>query len=257
MLLAMDVGNTNIKLGLYDEDRLVRHLRVATRPLQTADEYGLLLRDLLSAHGIAPGDVKRAAIASVVPPLNNVLATCVQAQFHIDPVIATAGPALGLRLSGGAATGIDRLLGAAAAYHKYGGPVITCHLGTATTYNAVSHDGVFLGGAIAPGIGIAAEALFERTAKLPRIELVPAPGGPIGKNTVASMQAGLYYGFVDGVDAVIGRLRRELGAPDAPAVLTGGFASLISSASRTATEVDPFLTLSGLRLYVDRLSPRT
>lgn len=254
MLLALDVGNTNIKLGLYDGERLVHHLRIATRPLQTADEYGLLLRDLLAAHRIAPHEVHQAAIASVVPPLNAVLARCLQAHLGVDPVIAKPGPALGLKLGATAETGIDRLLGAAAAYAKYGGPVITCHLGTASTYNAVSHDGVFLGGAIAPGIGIAAEALFERTAKLPRIELVPATSGPIGKNTVASMQAGLYYGFVDGVDAVIGRLRRELGAPEAPAVLTGGFADLISTASRTATEVDPFLTLTGLRLYVQRLA---
>lgn len=250
LLLVVNVGNTQIKLGAFRGDALLGTVRLATRRDRTADEYGLLIADLLRHRGIDPAEIAAIALCSVVPPLMVTLEEAFRDQFGLRPFVITPETRTGLRLRYDNPSGIgaDRLADAVAAYRLYGGPVITVDLGTATTLNAVTEDGVFLGGAIAPGVGISTEALFARAAKLPRIDLAPPNGSVIGKTTVQSMQVGIVYGYAGGVDALVERFRAEMGAPGATVVATGGFAPLISRASHTIQHVDPDLTLNGCKL---------
>lgn len=252
MILVFDVGNTNIVLGVYKERELLVHWRLSTNPHRTADEYGMLLRDLFLHAGISFGEIKALVISSVVPPLMLALEELAEKYFRVKPLVVGPGIKTGLaiKVENPREVGADRIVNAVAGYELYGGPLIIVDFGTATTFDAISAKGEYLGGAIAPGIGISTEALFNRTAKLPRVELVRPPS-VIGKNTVQSMQAGIVFGFVGQVDEIVRRMKAELGGR--PTVLaTGGLADLIARESKTIDHVDPLLTLKGLRIIYER-----
>ncbi len=248
MLLCVDIGNTNIVLGLYDGETLAHHWRIATGRERMADEYGPLLLVQLQHAGRQPADIHDAALASVVPQLTGVFVELCQRYVGVDPLVVDAGVRTGVRLrvDNPREVGADRVLDAAAAFRKYGGPACVVDFGTATTFDAISAEGDYLGGAIAPGVGVAAWALAERTAKLPRVEIAPPPQ-VIGRNTVHSMQSGLFFGYVGLVEGMVARFRRELG-DDMRVIATGGLAELIARETRVFQAVDPWLTLEGLRL---------
>ncbi|MGQ9532744.1 MAG: type III pantothenate kinase [Desulfotomaculales bacterium] len=252
MLLVMDVGNTNIVVGVFEAQQLVAHWRLSTERQRTADEYGLTLRQLLACARIPQGAVDAVVISSVVPPLMPALEQMSLRYFGVTPLVVGPGIKTGLaiRYDNPREVGADRIVNAVAGYTLYGGPLIIVDFGTATTFCAISERGEYLGGAIAPGIAIAAEALFARTAKLPRVEVVRPPA-VIGKNTVHSMQAGILYGFVGLVKEIVQRMKQELGGT--PKVLaTGGLAELIAGETDIIDRVDPQLTLTGLRLIYER-----
>lgn len=258
MILVFDVGNTNIVLGIYKGQKLLEHWRISTNPHRTADEYGMLLRDLFQYAGITCRGIKALVISSVVPPLMLALEQMSEKYFGVKPLMVGPGIKTGLaiRYDNPREVGADRIVNAVAGYELYGGPLIIVDFGTATTFDAISARGEYLGGAIAPGIGISTEALFARAAKLPRVELV-RPATVIGKNTVSSMQAGIIFGFAGLVDEIVRRMKAELGGNPA-ALATGGLAELIARDSKTIDRVDPLLTLKGLRLIYERnLSART
>lgn len=254
MLLAIDVGNSNIKLGAFDGPKLVEHWRIATERHHTEDEYGILLADLFKSRSCSFDDFEAVAISTVVPPLTPTLEQVSRKYFGVVPLVV-GGPGvktgLKVRYDNPREAGADRIVDAVAAHAKYGGPVIVVKFGTATTFDAISAEGEFLGGAIAPGVGISTEALFARAARLPRIDLVK-PRSVIGKTTVESMRAGILYGFAGQVDALVTRMRQEMNAPKARVIATGGLAELIAPETRTVDLVDPFLTLEGLRLIYER-----
>lgn len=252
LLLAIDVGNTNIVAGLYRHRTLINHWRLPTRRDATADELGLQLYGLFGLAGISPGDVTGVAISSVVPPLGPVLEETARRYFACQPLVVGPGIRTGIdiRYEDPREVGADRIANAVAAYARWGGPCIVVDFGTATTFDAISAEGVYLGGAIAPGIGISAEALVEKAARLHPVELV-RPKSIIGRNTVSSMQAGIIYGFVGQVDGICRRMREELGG-QAHVVATGGLASLVAPDSATIEFVEPMLTLEGLRLIYER-----
>ena len=248
MLLAIDVGNTNIAVGVFEGERLRATWNVATDFNKTADEYAVLFLNLLPREGLTLSDIDHAIIASVVPPLEPIFEELSQRYFGISPLVIGPGVKTGVRIctDNPREVGADRVANAAAAHHLYGGPLILIDFGTATTVDAVSKEGDYLGGAIAPGIGIAAEALFERASKLPRIELIP-PEHAIGKNTVASMQSGIIFGYVGLIESLVSRIQRELGSR-VRVVATGGFAEAIAKETKVVDVVDMHLTLVGLRL---------
>jgi type III pantothenate kinase len=250
MLLVVDVGNTNIVAGVYPdgEDQLLLNWRLSTDPHRTDDEYGLLFNGLFAYNGISFNAVTAVVISSVVPPLTPALERMIEKYFRLKPLVVGPGVKTGINIlyEDPKEVGADRIVNAIAAYSKYGGPLVLVDFGTATTFDAVSADGAYLGGAIAPGIGISTDALFEHAAKLSRIELA-RPKSVIGRTTVASMQSGIIFGFAGQVDELVRRIRQELGG-SAKAVATGGFASLIAKETATIDIVDPFLTLEGLRL---------
>ncbi len=248
MLFCIDIGNTNVVMGLYSAERLVTHWRIATDHRRMADEYGMLLLDLFERAEKAPSAVEGVALASVVPPLTGVFEKLCRRYFGCQPLIVSAETRTGIRVryDNPLEVGADRIVNAVAAYHRYGGPACVVDFGTATTFDALSAEGDYLGGAIAPGIGIAAEALFQRTAKLPRIDLVRPPG-VIGKNTVQSMQSGMLFGYVGLVEGMVARFRTELG-PKMRVIATGGLAPLLAAETSVIEAVEPWLTLEGLRL---------
>lgn len=248
MLLGMDIGNTNIVWGIFEGQTLKGHWRLATDPSKTSDEYGILLQTLLHSAGIEADHVTDIILSSVVPSLTGTLEQTFETYFHRLPLTVSADLDTGLTLGyhHPPEIGSDRLVNAAAAYARYRSALIIVDFGTATTFCAVSQAGVYLGGAIAPGLGIAAEALFSRTAKLPKVDLV-RPKTAIGKDTSSSMQAGLIFGYAGLVDELVTRIQSELGQK-ARVIATGGLASLIAPESRTIQEVRPFLTLEGLEL---------
>ncbi|MBE3588931.1 MAG: type III pantothenate kinase, partial [Thermoanaerobacteraceae bacterium] len=211
MILVFDVGNTNIVLGVYKGRELVEHWRVSTGPQRTADEFGMLLRNLFQYSGISFAEIDALVIASVVPPLMLALEQMSRKYFGLQPLVVGPGIKTGLAIKTDdpREVGADRIVNAVAGYELYGGPLIIVDFGTATTFDAISARGEYLGGAIAPGIGISTEALFARAAKLPRVELVRPPS-VIGRNTVASMQAGIVFGFVGQVDEIVRRMKAEL-----------------------------------------------
>lgn len=252
MLLVFDVGNTNIVLGLFDRDGLATKWRIATERHRTADELGMVFKNLFDFRGYTFDQIRGVAISSVVPPLTPILTTMCHRYFDQEPLVIGPGVKTGMpiRYENPREVGADRIVNAVAALRRYGGPLVVVDFGTATTFCAISRDGQYLGGAIAPGIGISTEALFEHAAKLPRVELA-RPRSIIGKNTVMSMQAGIYYGFVGQLEKIVTLIKEEMGEPQAKVVATGGLARLICEGSRLVDQIDPDLTLWGLKYIYD------
>lgn len=248
MLLAIDVGNTNVTMGVFREEELVATWRLATDTHKLPDEYGLLIRSLLPIKGVAPQDVHSIAICSVVPPLTQVFEELSSTYFGFPPLVVGTGTRTGVRIlyENPRDVGADRVVDAAAAYSLYGGPVIVVDFGTATVFDAISRDGDYLGGAIASGIALTAEALYERTSQLRRVELIP-PKTAIGRNTAAAIQSGILFGHVGMVEAMVRRFKAEIG-DDTKVVATGGMASLIQKETSIFDAVNMDLTLIGLRL---------
>jgi type III pantothenate kinase len=251
MLLCIDVGNTNITLGLYKGETLGPRWRLATDHERMPDEFGIQLINLLSHAGVVLDDVECAALASVVPPLTDKWVQVCQLYLNCDPLVVDASVKTGVKIlyDEPGIVGADRIVDAAAAFRLYGGPACVVDFGTATTFDAISPEGDYLGGAIAPGIGIAAEALFQRTAKLPRVELARPPSA-IGRNTTHSMQSGLLFGYVSLVEGMVGRFQAELG-PETKVIATGGLAELIARETMVIQYVAPWLTLDGLRMIYE------
>jgi type III pantothenate kinase len=247
-LFCIDIGNTNIVMGLYQGEELVTHWRIATDHQRMADEYGVLILDLFERADQSPADVEGVIIASVVPPLTSVFQKLSDRYLHQSPLVLDADTPTGVQIlvDHPQEVGADRIVNAVAAHQRYSGPACVVDFGTATTFDAISTDGDYLGGAIAPGIGISAEALFQHTSKLPRTDLAPPPSA-IGKNTVHAMQSGLLFGYVGLVEGLVDRFRAELG-PEMTVVATGGLGSLIAAETDVIDAVDPWLTLEGLRL---------
>lgn len=252
MLLAIDVGNTNIMIGVFRGDKVSVCWRIATQRESTEDELGITIKDLLGHSHLELGDITAMVISSVVPPLMYSLERMAKKYFGLEPLVVGPGIKTGLNIlyDNPREVGADRIVNAVAGFSLYGGPLIIVDFGTAITFCAISAQGDYLGGAIAPGIGISMEALFERAAKLPRVELLK-PLRVIGKDTITSMQSGILYGFAGQVDGVVRRMAREL--PSRPLVVaTGGFAALISRESEVIDRVNPLLTLEGLRIIFNR-----
>jgi type III pantothenate kinase len=252
MLLAVDTGNTHTVLGLFEGSRLVASWRVSTRKDCTADELGALLRALFAGEGLAPAAVDGVIVSSVVPDWNGVLASTAERTFGRSALFVAPGVRTGLPIlyENPHEVGADRIVNAVAAEHRYGRPVVVLDFGTATTFDVVNAKGEYLGGVIAPGLGISAEALFQRAARLSRVD-VRKPGRIIGRTTEESVQAGLFLGYVALVEGVVKRIRAELGV-DAPVVATGGLAPAFSAELDFLAGVEPDLTLEGLRLIWEK-----
>lgn len=249
MLLAIDVGNTNTVLGVFDGEALVTDWRIHTERDTTEDEFNVLVRNLFSLNRIDPASIDKTVISCVVPPMISILdAFCRKFLGHIpiwvDPQQAEAMPNL---YNNPSEVGADRIVNAIAAYHKYRTALIVIDFGTATTFDAISESGEYLGGAISPGIGISSEALFLKASKLPRVEIFKPPAAVIGKDTAASIKAGIIFGYAGLVDGVVKRMKRELGGR-VKVIATGGLAPLLMDTAETIEAVEPDLTLKGLRL---------
>jgi type III pantothenate kinase len=257
MLLALNVNNTNTLIGLYPlteshATQLSATWRISTRPAQTADEYGILIRNLLQSEGVESSAVSSIVIASVVPPVDWILRQFCERYFHQKPLFIEPGIKTGLPvlIDNPSEAGADRIANSVGAYEAYGGPCIVVDFGTGTNFDVISRKGEFLGGAIAPGLNISAEAIFSRAARLPRIE-IRKPEKVIGTNTVGALQVGLFYGHVSMVDGILERMIGELGL-DTKCVATGGLAHLIARESKYITQINDTLTLDGLRIIHER-----
>lgn len=248
MLLTIDVGNTNLTLGIYEDESLGARWRLATDHERMPDEYGLQFVGLLSHAGIQVSDITGICLASVVPPLTSKIVQACEKYLNQNPLVVDAGVKTGVRVryENPKAVGADRIADAAAVQRLYGGPACVVDFGTATTFDAISKEGDYLGGAISPGIGIAAEALFIRTAKLPRVDLQRPPNA-IGRNTTHAMQSGLLFGYVALVEGMVARFRDELGE-DTRVIATGGLAEILAAETEIIEVVAPWLTLDGLRI---------
>ena len=270
MLLAIDVGNTNTVLGIYrldggsgspatglgrrgdEKPELAAHWRVTTHRSQTADEYGVLFVNLFEMHGMAPSQVTHIIIASVVPPVDSTLRPVCELYFHIEPMFVEPGIKTGMTLliDNPTELGADRLADSIAAFERYGGPCVVVDFGTATKFEVISAKGEYLGGAIAPGLGLSADALFNRAARLSRVD-IKRPAKVIGTNTVGHLQSGLYFGYIGLVDGILERIIAELG--EQPRIVaTGGLARMIAEDSRFINEIDEWLTIDGLRILFER-----
>ncbi|MBP2002726.1 type III pantothenate kinase [Paenibacillus shirakamiensis] len=252
MILVVDVGNTNIVLGIYKNRELLHHFRVGTHRHYTVDEYGVLIHNLFQMSHINVKEIEGVIVSSVVPPLMNVLEQMCQTYLGKLPLVVGPGikTGLNLRYENPREVGADRIVNAVAAVEIYGGPLVVVDFGTATTFDCIDDQGNYLGGAIVPGIGIATEALYQRASKLPRIEL-EKPKKVIGRNTIHAMQAGIIFGYAGQVDGIVGRIRKEMKA-EPKVIATGGLAELIASETTSIEEVNPMLTLEGLRLIYER-----
>jgi type III pantothenate kinase len=248
MLLTIDVGNTNITLGLYDGETLGPRWRLATAHERMPDEYGLEFHGMLAHAGYGPGDLTGICLASVVPPLTGYIVEACRNYLHKDPLVVDAGVKTGVRVlyEDPKAVGADRIVDAAAVQRLYGGPACVVDFGTGTTFDAITAEGDYLGGAIAPGIGIAAEALFARGAKLSRVDL-QRPPSVIGRNTPHALQSGLLFGYVGLVEGMVARFRQELGE-EMKVIATGGLAEVVASETDVLEIIAPWLTLDGLRI---------
>ncbi len=251
MLLTIDVGNTNLTLGLYQGETLGPRWRLATVHERMPDEYGLQLLGLLDHAGYRPEDITGICLASVVPPLTSKVVEACRAYLKQEPLVVDAGVKTGVRIryEDPRAVGADRIVDAAAVQRLYGGPACVVDFGTATTFDAISADGDYLGGAIAPGIGISAEALYLHTAKLLRVDLQRPPAA-IGRNTVHAMQSGLLFGYVALVEGMVARFRAELGQ-QMKVIATGGLAEIVARETTVLEIIAPWLTLDGLRIIWD------
>jgi len=252
MLLVIDIGNSNTVLGLYAEDSLLKSWRITTDKTRTVDEYAILIDRLFGFSDLRFKDVRDVIISCVVPPLLNTFVSLCHAYFDKKPYVVGPGIKTGMPIlyDNPKEVGADRIVNAVAAYEKYRRSLIVVDFGTATTFDFISAKGEYLGGAIAPGVAISAEALFERASKLPRVDL-SRPPQVIAKNTVSSMQSGIFYGYVGLVDGIVARMKQESGEP-ALVVATGGLAPLIAADSKAIDEVEPMLTLDGLLIIYHR-----
>jgi type III pantothenate kinase len=252
MLLAVDVGNTNTVLGLYDGDRLAHDFRIETAKGRTTDEYLVVISGLLTIAGVSRSDVTASILASVVPSLNDVWVECVDRAFDHEMLVVGPGIKTGMPIlyENPREVGADRIVNAVAAFERVKDACIVVDFGTATTFDCISAKGEYLGGSIAPGMEISANALFSRAAKLPRAE-ISRPPRAIGRNTIHSMQSGIVYGYVGLVDGLVARLKQEMGC-ECRVIGTGGLARLMEPESTTIDEVDEFLTLDGLRMLFER-----
>lgn len=249
-LLVVDLGNTNIVLGLYRGDELVSSWRLATARDRTADEYGILARQLVG--DAIQSSLEGAIVASVVPPLNSAMTFMIRKYFGIEPLFVEPGVKTGIAIhvDNPQEVGADRIVNCAAAHDRYGGPTVIVDFGTATTFDVVTENAEFIGGVIAPGLNISAEALFARAARLPRVD-IRRPDRVIGTNTVVNMQSGIYFGYLGLVDGILARIKLEV--PNLKRVVaTGGLASLFAEDSEHIDDVDPELTLKGLKIIFDR-----
>jgi type III pantothenate kinase len=255
VLLTIDVGNSHTVLGVFDGAELRAHWRLSTRREQTADEYGILVRNLFAALPLDTARIEAVAIASVVPPVTPVLVELARVHFGRDPLVVGPGVKTGMPVlyEPPGDVGADRIVNGVAAFAAWGGPVIVVDFGTATTFDVVTRRGEYAGGVICPGIGISADALFQRAARLPRVD-VRHPGRVVGRSTIGSMQSGLYFGYAAMCEGLIARIREELGEP-VRVVATGGFAGTLAGEIPSIEAVDPVLTLVGLRLVFERNQP--
>jgi type III pantothenate kinase len=255
MFLAIDIGNTNITLGLYNGDCLGPRWRLATGHRRMPDEYGALVMGLFRHSKIDPAEINAVAMASVVPPLTGILSETCRRYIQTDPFIIDENSKTGVRVryEDPAQVGSDRVVDAAAAYRLYGGPACIIDFGTATTFDAISREGDYLGGAISPGIGIAADALFQRAAKLPKVD-IQRPPAAIGRNTSYSLQSGLLFGYVGLVEGMVARFCEELG-PETKVIATGGLAEIIARETKAISIVAPWLTLDGLKIIYELNHP--
>jgi len=257
MLLVIDIGNSNTSLGVYDGEKLVVHWRLTTARSRTADEWGVHARNLFALAGLDFKSISAVAIASVVPPVDFTLKQMAERYFDLSPLFInhTIDTGVPILYEPASEVGADRIVDAVAAIHKYGAPCIVVDFGTATTFDAINARGEYVGGIITPGITISSDALFERTAKLPRVE-IKRPKKVIGSNTVEAMQSGLYHGYAGLVDGILRKMIDELGG--SPKVIaTGGLAPLIAKGSEFIETVDETLTLEGLRLVYERARPKS
>ncbi len=253
MLLVIDVGNTNVVLGVYRGKELVDFWRIGTDKDKTSDEYSVLIDQLFSYKGLDKRKVKDVIISSVVPDIMHSLENTVIKLFGMNPLVVGPGVKTGMNVKydNPRQVGADRIVNAVAAYEKYNGPLIVIDFGTATTFCAISTKGEYLGGTIAPGIKISSEALFQRASKLPRVELIK-PGKTICKNTVHSMQSGIIYGYAGLVEQIVTKMKTEFKNKGVKVIATGGLATLIDSETRCIDKIDKFLTLEGLRIIFER-----
>jgi len=254
-LLALDVGNTNTVLGLHDGERWIEHWRVETHAKTTTDEVGVLYLNLFQARGISPERVKAAIVSCVVPPAVHANRRACQRYFGVEASFVGPNTPSGIEIGylNPAEVGADRIVNAVAAHALAGGACVVVDFGTATTFDVITENAVYLGGVIAPGIGISLEALYQRAAKLPRVS-ISRPDKVIGTHTVESMQSGIVYGYVGLVDGIVERLIDEMDATDVQVIATGGLAGLISKDTARIDRVEPFLTLEGLRMIAERMN---